>query len=209
MENGEVIHMEKGSTVELPKGWFKENAPLEFFDATDGMEGDFILTEARVRRIKDRLETIIKNINQVDKKLTRLNAGFRRKASEALVFFLLDYVVRDLKGTMDLLDKARECFVNAENYTDLKIKKHYIASGSWELWRTKDLLDEIERDFDNTERRLGLAWNNFTEAGVIPSKVRDGFEDVKRLLIDISPKLKAIRDEVRKRKEVSFEQLQK
>lgn len=207
MENGEVISFKQGSIIELPKGWLKEYAPFEFFDGLDATKGDYILIEAWFKRTEDRLETIIKSVIRVDKKLTRLNAGFRRKASENLVFFLLDIVKKDLEKTMDLLDVAKECFFNAENNPDLKIKKHYIASGSWKLTCTKKLLDAIERDFGDGKHRFDSSWISFAEAGVAPSKTRDGLEDAKRLLSDISSKIKTIRDDVRRLEEKSIEQL--
>lgn len=207
MENKEVISIKQGSIIELSKKWIQGNAPLDFFYDPDATEDSSILTKTRFKLIKNRLEMIIKNINQVDKKLTKLNAVFRRKVSEALVFFLLDIVERDLKKTMDLFDEATECFVNAENYTDLKIKKHYIASGGWKLTCTKDLLNEIGRDFINAKCRFDLLWTNLAEVEVIPHKTRAGFEDVELLLIDIPPKLKEIRDEVIKLDEAAIEQL--
>lgn len=217
MENGEVIHIEKGSTVELSKGWFKENAPLEFFETGDGFEVDVtkydpILTENRFERIKNRLETIEKNINQFPQDLTYATFNAFCEATVCLHYMVLrlKFVKKKLEEVMREFNEAREIIIKARNCHWLKKHSFDLCMAFSGLVPIKFRLSDVESTLLTAKIRFELEGRCFTCARVSPSEARNDFKKIEYLLVDVQEymlqKIETIKKEIQKLRQIGSSQ---
>lgn len=212
MENDEVIHLKKGSTIVLPKGLEQEYAPLEFFDATDGMEGDSILTENQFKRIKNRLETTEKNINQFPQDLTYATFNAFCEATVCLHYMVLrlKFVAKGLEEEMREFNEARETIIKARNCHWLKKHRFNLCMAFFKLVSIKFRFSDIESTLLTAKIRFDLESRYFTCARVSPSEARNDFKKIEYLLVDVQEymlqKIEIIKKEIQKLRQIGSSQ---
>lgn len=205
MENREVIHMEEGSTVELPKGWFKKYAPLEFFETGDDPdEGEFVLMNDRIKRIKNRLNSIKKDIRQFRVELMvssnpyvfiEVADGFHEATS------MLNSAVFYLEETMRFFYNAKENFTKAKD-CDTKGIGTCLARGCDGVRQVTYMHEQAERMFKLGESGFAETKDKLAKTKIIPSEIKNGFEKIEFSLVDaleyISQKIKIIDKEAQR-----------
>ena len=217
MRNGEAIHMEKGSTIVLPKGWGQENAPLEFFEigddpGVDVTKHDPILTENRFERIKNRLETIEKNINQFPQDLTYATFYAFCEATVCLHYMVLrlKFAKKELEEVMREFNEARETIIKARNCHWLKKHRFDLCMAFPELVPIKFRLSDIESTLLTAKIRFDMESRCFTGAKISPSEAMNDFKKIEYLLVDVQEymlqKIETIKKEIQKLRQIGSSQ---